>query len=80
MTTRRWPLLPAGGFLMLHAFLPGMLGTRAVAASFVFLVLAPLLAALAAAWRCRIAGFQPSRGWSLAALRSEEHTSELQSL
>ena len=68
MTTRRWPLPLAGGFLLLHAFLPGMLGTRAVAASFVFLVLAPLIAALAAAWRCRIAGFQPSRGWSLAAL------------
>jgi len=65
---KKWPLWLAGTFLMLQAILPGITGTHAIAASFCFLVLAPLLATFAAAWRCRSAGFQPSAGWSLAAL------------
>ena len=68
MTMKKWPLLPAGTFLVLQAILPGLAGKHAIAASFCFLVLAPLLATAAAVWRCRGAGFQPSRGWSLAAL------------
>ena len=68
MTMKKWPLLLAGTFLVLQAILPGLAGKHAIAASFCFLVLAPLLATAAAVWRCRCAGFQPSRGWSLAAL------------
>jgi diguanylate cyclase (GGDEF)-like protein len=68
MTMKKWPLLLAGMFLMFQAILPGMSGKHAIAASFYFLVLAPLFATFAAVWRCRSTGFQPSRGWSLAAL------------
>ena len=64
---RRGPLLAAAAFLALHALVPRMMGTRAVATSFVFLTLAPALAAVAALWRCRLSGFQPMRGWILAA-------------
>ena len=65
---KKWPLGLAGVFLTLQVILPGMAGAHAIPTAFCFLVLAPLLATLAAAWRCRSASFRPAAGWSLAAL------------
>ncbi|GLQ45453.1 hypothetical protein GCM10007862_05040 [Dyella lipolytica] len=61
-------VLLAIGFILLHAVLILLMPTHAMAASYAFLVTAPLLAAASALRRGLIAGLSPAHGWSLAAL------------
>ena len=61
-------VLLAIGFLLLHAVLILALPAHAMAASYAFLVAAPLLASCIATRRGLIAGISPARGWSPVAL------------
>ncbi|WP_233510873.1 GGDEF domain-containing protein [Dyella psychrodurans] len=61
------PLL-AIGFVLLHAMSILLLPGHAMAASYVFLVVAPLLACAFAVRRGLMMGLAPAQGWSLAAL------------
>jgi len=60
--------LVAIGFLLLHAILVHSLPAHAMAASYAFLVAAPLIALAAVLYRGRTAGFGLADGWSLVAL------------
>ena len=61
-------VLIAIGFLLLHAVLVHSFPAHAMAASYVFLVAAPLIAFAAVLYRGRISGFGLAGGWSPVAL------------
>lgn len=61
-------MLFAIGFVLLHAVFILLLPSHAIAASYAFLVAAPLLACAAALRRGLITGLAIAQGWSLAAL------------
>ncbi|WP_458070420.1 diguanylate cyclase [Rhodanobacter sp. BL-MT-08] len=62
----KWVLAIA--FVLLHVAAIAFWSAHAMFASYAFLIAAPLLGAAIAFRRCRIEGFAPARGWSLAAI------------
>ncbi|MBE1162674.1 GGDEF domain-containing protein [Dyella acidiphila] len=60
-------VLLATAFVLLHGAMISFAGIHAIAASYTFLIAAPLLALAAVIWRGKIEGFGLSRGWSLLA-------------